>query len=94
MEIENESTQFEGESDLRGGKWHIWRAISSQGRISLYTFNQNFNAALYTKTLKYRISEMKRKYPEGFIFMVNNDPKHTSNLAKNYMNDNFMETLG
>ena len=39
------------------------------------------------------MQEMKNLYPEGFVFMQDNDPKHKANITKNYLHKNFMDVL-
>jgi hypothetical protein len=78
---------------LHGPKLHVWGAISSRGRISLKIWEKNMDAELYVSILDQKKREMRSLYPDGFIFMQDNDPKHTSNVAKNFIAQNFMELL-
>ena len=91
--LESEEVPKFGKTGLHGPKIHVWGAISSRGIVSLKIFERNMDSQSYVNILREKKAEMLRLYPEGFIFMQDNDPKHTSNIAKNYINSNFMELL-
>ena len=93
MDIEEDATNF-ARSNLHGPKVHVWGAISSRGKISLEIFTNNMTGESYTNILKKKSPEMHMMYPEGFIFMHDNDPKHTSHVAGDYIKNNFDEVLG
>ena len=88
-----EDPPFEGRSKLHQGKVHVWGAISSRGTVSLSIFKENMNSQMYVDILKKKTQEMKNLYPEGFVFMQDNDPKHKANITKNYLYKNFMDVL-
>ena len=43
----------------KGGKIEVWAAISSRGKTSLYSYEQNMNIQNYLKVLEEAIEEMK-----------------------------------
>jgi transposase len=43
--------------------------------------------------LKTKIKVLKQKFPEGFIFMQDNDPKHKSEISLKFLEKSVMETL-
>ena len=88
-----EEESFEERSKLHQGKVHLWGVISSRGTISLSTFKENMNSQIYVDILKKKTKEMKDLYPEGFIFMQDNDHKHKAKLTKKYLDKNFMDVL-
>lgn len=70
-------------------KVHIWAGISKRGPTGICIFEGIMDAPLYTevlrKTLLPFISEV---YPTNHRFMADNDPKHTSNEAKDFLKAN------
>ena len=70
-------------------KVHVWAGISKRGRTGICIFEGIMDASLYTeilqKTLLPFISEV---YPTNHRFMADNDPKHSSNEAKNFLSAN------
>ena len=84
QEYEDTDDPFEGSHNVHSGKIHVWGGISSRGTITLRLFRDNMDSEIYVDILKKRINEMNRLYPEGFIFMCHNDPKHKSSLAQNF----------
>lgn len=68
-----------------GPKVHVWGGISAQGALPIRIFEENLTAQLYVKILKSRISRMRDLYPEGYILQQDNDPKHRSKLAMEYI---------
>jgi len=85
---------YEGPTGLISTKVHVWGAISSRGTISLSLFEENLNAALYVNILQSKMREINAKFPEGFFFMCDNDPKHKSKVAQDFYQRHFsMEKL-
>ncbi len=69
-------------------KVHVWAGISERGSTSVCIFEGKMNAPLYTAILdKALIPFLETVYPDGHRCMQDNDPKHTSNHAKGFMED-------
>ena len=70
-------------------KVHVWAGISRHGATSICIFDGIMDKYLYIeileRTLKPFIQDI---YSDGHRFMVDNDPKHTSNAATNYLLEN------
>ena len=70
-------------------KVHIWAAFSSVGTFPLCIFSQNLDAAFFVKILEWHLLANAEVYHAKRWFLIqDNDPKHTSKLAKKWMSDN------
>ena len=70
-------------------KVHVWAGISMRGRTGICIFDGIMNAPLYIQILEQTLLPFLREVcPDGHRFMADNDPKHTSNAAKEYLLDN------
>ena len=69
-----------------GLKVHIWAAISRKGATCICVFDQNMDGPLYVSMLEeFLFPFLIEKFPDGqYQFMQDNDPKHTSRVAKNF----------
>ncbi|KAK3107688.1 hypothetical protein FSP39_019917 [Pinctada imbricata] len=76
-------------------KVHVWGGISKRGATQILIFDgimrkEFFVTEILEGTLKpFLVSH----YPEGGRFQQDNDPKHTSRLAKQYLADNNINTI-
>jgi len=70
-------------------KVHVWGGISLRGRTNLCIYEGKMDAVMYVdilqRSLKPFIDEV---YPDSHRFMQDNDPKHTSRLAQDYLQQN------
>ena len=76
-------------------KCHVWAGISKRGKTQILTFDgilrkEFFVDQILDGTLK---PFLQRAFPDGVRFQQDNDPKHTSNLAKGYLEDNNIPTI-
>ena len=67
-------------------KIHVWAGISMNGQTDLVMFDGIMDAELYVRILtEALIPSSRRLYPTGnYMFMQDNDPKHTSRLAREF----------
>ena len=65
-------------------KIHVWAGISMNGRTDLVMFDGIMDAVLYVRILREGlIPSAQRLYPGGnYLFMQDNDPKHTSRVLR------------
>ena len=64
-------------------KVHVWAGISLRGATGICIFEGTMKAPLYTQILDETLMPFATDvFPEGFRFMQDNDPKHTSRHAK------------
>ena len=69
-------------------KVHVWAGISKRGRTGICIFEGIMNAPLYIQVLEQTlIPFLQSAYPDGHRFMADNDPKHTSNQAKDFLKE-------
>jgi hypothetical protein len=71
-------------------KVHLWGGISKCGATKLFAFDGIMWADFYTHEILSNtlLPFIRKVYPEGHRFMQDNDPKHASNLAKEFMQAN------
>lgn len=77
-----------------GGKIQVWGCFSYCGAGTLYRIKGKMDAEKYRSILKHRMAphhkELKETHGIDFVFQHDNDPKHTSKKAKNYLaNQNY-----
>ena len=72
-------------------KVHVWAGISMRGATNIFIFTGIMDASFYVgKILKEQLLPfLVRKFPENdYRFQQDNNPKHTSKLAKEFMTAN------
>ena len=70
-------------------KVQIWAGISESRSTGICVFEGTIDAPLYTDILQRTlIPFLQTVYPDGQRFMADNDPKHTSRHAKNFLQQN------
>lgn len=77
-----------------GGNVLVWGCFSKNGVGNLIRIEGKMTGVSYVEILRENlfISVEKMKL-EHFIFQQDNDPKHTSRVAKNFIEENNIETL-
>ena len=74
-------------------KVHVWAGISMRGTTRLIIFDGIMDAEFYIHILEYALLPSARKlYPgTNYLFMQDNDPKHTSRRARAFFAENEIE---
>jgi len=67
-------------------KVHVWAGISRKGRTGICIFEGIMKKELYVEVLEHTLLPFARSaFPVGYKFTQDNDPKHVSNHAKEWM---------
>ena len=70
-------------------KVHVWAGISLKGPTKIVTFEGIMDASLFVEILKEGLLPFIRdKFPHTHCFKQDNDLKHRSKLATDFMRDN------
>jgi transposase len=81
---------------VRGGSLMMWACITAQGVGYACRINDNLNTKIYTSILGGELLQTLAYYgleKDEIIFQHDNDPKHTSSLATQWLKDNKVEVL-
>ena len=69
-------------------KVHVWAGLSMRGRTGICIFEGIMKKELYIQILEQTLLPFIRDvYPEGHRFMADNDPKHTSGAAQQFLDE-------
>jgi transposase len=74
-------------------KIFAWGGFSKKGKTDLFCFREIMTAEFYVGILKKNIEGIKGMLGKKFRFQQDNDPKHTSRLAKSYLEKNVPEVI-
>ena len=74
-------------------KIFAWGGFCIKGKTSLYCFSEIMDAAFYVDILRRQLPEIEDLLGDEWRFQQDNDPKHTSRLAKNFLQDNMPEVI-
>jgi hypothetical protein len=66
-------------------KIFAWGGFSKKGRVKLYCFREIMTAEVYVNILKKNLPAVKKMFGKKWRFLQDNDPKHTSRLAKSFL---------
>jgi transposase len=69
-------------------KVQMWGAISVRGVLTCHTFRCNLDGSYYVHILKnYLLPAAKQEFHQKWCLQQDNDPKHTSNISKQFINN-------
>lgn len=67
-------------------KVHVWAGVSMKGATAICIFDGIMDADCYIEILRHTLLPFLHEVmPDGHRFMQDNDPKHTSKKAKQFM---------
>ena len=76
------------------GGVNVWGCFGSRGFGNVHIFRENMTAAVYVDILeRHLLPSAKRAVPTSWIFQDDNDPKHRSRLAKQWLRDHNVKSL-
>ena len=69
-------------------KIFAWAGFCSRGKTSLFCFTQIMDANFYVEIVEKHLPEINSMLGSRWRFQQDNDPKHTSRVAKGFLNEN------
>lgn len=91
-----ESNDVIGNLKHGGGHIMMWGCITYQGVGYACKIDGNMDATLYTEILNGELIQTLEHYglnKQDIVFQHDNDPKHTSNIARKWLKDNEISVL-
>ena len=88
--------EVEGTVKFGGGSLMVWGCFTAKGVGYLTRIDGGLNAELYVNILNDELIQTLEYYEyskDDIVFQQDNDPKHTSRLAKNWFAENEIEVL-
>lgn len=67
---------------------NAWGGFCSRGKTSLHCFRENMTGQFYVEIIREHIPEIKRMLRSNWRLQQDNDPKHTSRVAKEFLQEN------
>ena len=86
----------EGTVKFGGGSVMMWRCMTWEGVGMACKINGKMDANLYTQIMEDELQQTLEYYgktPDDIILQQDNDPKHTSRLAKQWFEDHGFEVM-
>jgi Fe2+ or Zn2+ uptake regulation protein len=74
-------------------KIFAWGGFCIKGTTSLFCFRQIMTGKFYTEILEKHIPEVRRMLGSRWRLQQDNDPKHTSRIAKEFLGNNVPEVM-
>ncbi|CAF1168507.1 unnamed protein product [Rotaria sordida] len=75
-------------------KVHVWGAVSVKGVLTCHTFRCNLDGPYYVHILKnFLLPAARRQFHWNWRLQQDNDPKHRSNICKQFIRKNVPELL-
>jgi transposase len=74
-------------------KIFAWGGFSRAGKVRLFCFKGIMTAEFYVSILEENIADIKALMGKRWRFQQDNDPKHTSRLAKSYLESHVPKVL-
>jgi transposase len=67
---------------------NAWGGFCVRGKTSLYCFRENMTRAVYVEIVRDHLPEIRRMLRGNWRLQQDNDPKHTSRVAKEFLQEN------
>ena len=74
-------------------KIFAWGRFCVKGKTTLHCFTGIMDAKFYIEILQQHLPEVRRMFGRRWRFQQDNDPKHTSRIAKEFLEENFPEVM-